>query len=556
MKKFLFSVAGLAALLLFSCSKDNGSATLIADFTMTPNPASAGQEVTFTPSVTGGEAPYSYSWSAVARGAQDPLFTSADERCAYTFEANGTYSVTFIVTDAAGTSVQRQKNLVVNPAEVEQTGDLTLKWVAPMGGYVTGSAPAVYEEGDIVYAVCGTPDNNLYAVNAADGSVIWSKAVISSTSDSVKGIPSVDEDGNVYVLGGDNNGTGVFVSYTPDGDLRWSFNEWWAANDAVPVPNAQGVIPALDGENAYIGNTGTSGTIIAVSQADGSRVNFCKNAEGSGPAGGARNGIVISNTGVLCWFGGVYSLFGLSQTEMDKSGEGVAPMWWKQSDWGDATSNTTGGLAMATISGKSCVCGTFPQNGSTILFAVECSTGDEVLKYTIPDSGSQDGGGISVTEDGYLVVGLNYTLGQDNGGILVYDPVNQKEVARYRIQEKVAGTPAVDKAGNIHFATEEGSYYIVKLEGDSFELLVNKDIAELITSDPRYSSDFSRVTIAKMWSSPVIADDGTVYISFTDDAVRTIAGVIALAYEGTDAPADSEWPMLGQNARHTSVQPE
>ena len=57
MKKFLFSVAGLAALLLFSCSKDNGSATLIADFTMTPNPASAGQEVTFTPSVTGGEAP-------------------------------------------------------------------------------------------------------------------------------------------------------------------------------------------------------------------------------------------------------------------------------------------------------------------------------------------------------------------------------------------------------------------------------------------------------------------------------------------------------------------
>ena len=179
-----------------------------------------------------------------------------------------------------------------------------------------------------------------------------------------------------------------------------------------------------------------------------------------------------------------------------------------------------------------------------------------MLKYTIPDSGSQDGGGVSVTEDGYLVVGLNYTLGQDNGGILVYDPVNQKEVARYRIQEKVAGTPAVDKTGNIHFATEEGSYYIVKLEGDSFELLVNKDIAELITSDPRYSSDFSRVTIAKMWSSPVIADDGTVYISFTDDAVRTIAGVIALAYEGTDGPADSEWPMLGQNARHTSVQPE
>ena len=79
MKKSLILVAGLAALLLSGCSKDNGSATLIADFTMTPNPASAGQEVTFTPSITGGEAPYTYSWSAVARGSQEPLFTSSDD---------------------------------------------------------------------------------------------------------------------------------------------------------------------------------------------------------------------------------------------------------------------------------------------------------------------------------------------------------------------------------------------------------------------------------------------------------------------------------------------
>ena len=185
MKKSLILVAGLAALLLSGCSKDNGSATLIADFTMTPNPASAGQEVTFTPSITGGEAPYTYSWSAVARGSQEPLFTSSDETCSHTFESNGTYSVTFTVTDAAGASVQRQKNLVVNPAAVAQTGELTLKWVVSMGGYVSGSAPAVYEGGNIVYAVCGKPDNNLYAINADDGTVKWKKQLVSDTESSV-----------------------------------------------------------------------------------------------------------------------------------------------------------------------------------------------------------------------------------------------------------------------------------------------------------------------------------------------------------------------------------
>lgn len=555
MKKSLILVAGLAALLLSGCSKDNGSATLIADFTMTPNPASAGQEVTFTPSITGGEAPYTYSWSAVARGSQEPLFTSSDETCSHTFESNGTYSVTFTVTDAAGASVQRQKNLVVNPAAVAQTGELTLKWVVPMGGYVSGSAPAVYEGGNIVYAVCGKPDNNLYAINADDGTVKWKKQLVSDTESSVKGIPSIDTDGNVYILGGDQNSTAVFVSYSPDGNQRWSFDEWWAANNVTPAPSVQSVIPAINGDFVYIGNTGTSGTIFSVDRATGDKVNQCKNADGGGPAGGARNGVAISNDGVLSWFGGIYQLFGLSQEAMDEEGDGVVPLWSKMSEWGNASMNAVGGIAVATVGGKSCVCGLYPQNGGTVLYAAECKTGNEVVRYTIPDTGEQDGGGVSVTEDGYLVAGLNYTLGQDNGGILVYDPQNNKEVARYKVQEKVAGTPAIDAAGNIHFATEEGSYYIVKLDGEDFELLVKRDIAGLITSDQRYSSDFSKLTVAKMWSSPVIADDGTVYISFTDDAVRTIAGTVAIGYEGTEGPSGSEWPMLGQNAQHTSVQP-
>ena len=142
-----------------------------------------------------------------------------------------------------------------------------------------------------------------------------------------------------------------------------------------------------------------------------------------------------------------------------------------------------------------------------------------------------------------------------NGGIALIDPAKGSVVARYSVQEKVSGAAAIDNNGNIHFGTEAGFYYIVKRTGTSFELLVKRNLADIIKSDPRYASQYSDLYTAKIWSSVVIGDDGRMYICYTDDDSRAFGGVAVLSYEGCKGPdTSSPWPMMGRNRRHTNNQ--
>ena len=61
---------------------------------------------------------------------------------------------------------------------------------------------------------------------------------------------------------------------------------------------------------------------------------------------------------------------------------------------------------------------------------------------------------------------------------------------------------------------------------------------------------------AKVYSSPVIADDGTIYINIANDEkqYRTNSLLFSLTYEGTKAPGTSSWPQLGKNRKHVNIQ--
>ena len=64
---------------------------------------------------------------------------------------------------------------------------------------------------------------------------------------------------------------------------------------------------------------------------------------------------------------------------------------------------------------------------------------------------------------------------------------------------------------------------------------------------------------AKIWSSPIIGDDGKIYICFSEGYEHTYGGVICLRFDddnekgitGCHGPANSPWPMVGANRRHT-----
>lgn len=553
MKKTIFFLFATVALVC-GCggNKDNGDTgdgtPLSVNFTFTPAAVFAGDEVSFDAEVKGGRAPYTYKWTM---GSVEIDMNRASVK--YTFHETGSPVVKLDVTDGSGTTVQKKKVVVVDPPKVEETGSLTINWVGKMNGYNAKSAAAIADDGS-VYTTCR--NNKLYKWSSS-GAAVWEKQIFTPTGNAVNyGTPSVDTDGTIFIGAGTADGQGTFKAYTPAGEVKWNYTGWYASS-GTPAPNILGPIAAIDGDNVYMGCTGTNGIILSADKATGARKGF------TAPAGGVRSGIAISKGGIVHWYGGKYGAFGIPKSTLDGGGNDPLPgnSYWRQFGSGDkqATGNYEGQIACLNVGGVPCVGGVVTDAIGTKVYAVKASDGTVVCETYIDDTASQDQGGVVVDANGNLIASLNYSLGKDNGGIVIVNPSTQQEVARYRTQEKVSGSPAVDAAGNIHFGTESGFYYVVKPNGDSCQLLVKRDMATLVRGDARYSGIYSEMTTAKIWCSPVIGDDGKIYICFTDAATRDNAaaaygGVVCLSYAGCTGPAASDWPMIGHDRRHTGKQ--
>ncbi len=373
------------------------------------------------------------------------------------------------------------------------------------------------------------------------------------------GTPSIDSDGTVFIGGGDKNGAGHFIAYNADGSEKWSFSEWYSS-DGNPAPAYQASIGGIGEKNVYFGCVGNSGIAVSADKATGKRNGFAQ------PAGGCRTGLLLTKDGYVSWYGGQWGLYAVSQSVIDNGGANkVSTAWglWNKKEQQDfVKSMPMGGIAALTIGGKPCIAGVLTDQIGTRVYAVEADGGKVVANHYVEDNkGSQDQGGVVVTPEGYLVAALAFTTGQDDGGIVVIDPKTADAdgkcnvVGRFKVQEKVAGSPAVDAAGNIHFGTESGQYYVVD---KNCALVLKADLADaVVAKEPKA---FDGLRIAKIWSSVTIGDDGIVYISFTNNDDRTVSGVIAFRpYDKEEkkfctGPASSEWPMFGHDRRHTNRQ--
>lgn len=98
---------------------------------------------------------------------------------------------------------------------------------------ITGLSISV--DGGTIYA--GSKDHNVYAINAADGSVTWQYLA----DHEIVGTPAVDQDGNIYAGSKDDH----LYCLNPDGTLKWKFK---LLSDAVGSP----VIGALGPLNVVI----------------------------------------------------------------------------------------------------------------------------------------------------------------------------------------------------------------------------------------------------------------------------------------------------------------
>lgn len=551
-KVFLMLAAALG--LICSCDKNNegGETTpLNANFTITPEKVFVGDAVSFEADVTGGKAPYTYKWT-VGGTVQE----KTTKTLVYTFAKNGSSVVILDVTDAKGNTAQKKKAVIVDAAKIAETGELTVNWVGKMMGYNTKSAAAVANDGS-VYSTC--QNNKLYKWSA-NGESVWVKDIFvrkANQKSFTSGTPSIDTDGTIYIGAGSHtsdgnvSSDGTLKAFNPsDGSVKWTFTEWWRSDGTTPAPTCQGPIVAIDASTVYFGCTGQNGIVFSADKATGARKGFLA------PAGGARSGILLSKSGLVHWYGGKYGVFGIEKSILDAGGVDKLTEKWRTFGSGDegAVNNYEGQIACTKVGGEDCVAGIVTDALGTKVYAVKASDGEKVCAVYIEDTNAQDQGGVVIDKDGNIVASLNNTVGQDNGGIAIVNPSTQEIVARFRTQEKVSGSPAIDKAGNIHFGTESGYYYIVKLSGSKCELLVKRNLAELVVADSRYASSFGAMSTAKIWCSPVIGDDGKMYICFTDNDSREFGGVACLSYEGCTGPGETEWPMIGHDRRHTCKQ--
>ncbi|MCR5408000.1 MAG: PQQ-binding-like beta-propeller repeat protein [Bacteroidales bacterium] len=560
MKKVLFALMALSLAVVACKEKEDPAAQLVVDFTISANPVYAGEEVVFTAKVSGGVAPYTYEW-AVGEAVK---FTG--ETAKWTPEENNTYKVTLKATDSKKTSVERTKNLVVEPAPVIAKGEVTLIWNAQLEGYTSITSPSVADDGSIYTT---TRDKNKFYKISKDGAIVWEKAFLNNpqSGSQVYGTPAIDTDGTIYMCGGTKNGDATVVAYNPDGTEKWRFSndKFWNKGNTPSAAINGGTSVGIGPKNIYIGNVGSAGTIIAIDKATGERVNYMMGADGSGPAGGCRGGVIVNkDASYIGWCGGAYGIFGASTTALDAAGEGT-PWAWRScysaaSGWPLGNNQAT--IAAMKVGDKDLLIGMVAvKNGDGAfdyekIYGVDFATGEEVVSAKIDACAQQDQGGISVTEDNLIIATLKYTLGQADGGIALVDPVKNEMVAHYGIAENVTSAPAIDQAGNIHFGTEVGNYYVVKYNGNGdFETLVKTDIAQLVKNDTRYAEAYKETEVAKIWSGIVICDDGTILVQYTDNENRALGGLAAINVDYTTGPSTvSQWPMMGGGRKHTNRQ--
>lgn len=548
----LIMAAG-ALLAISACQKQQIEvSSLTASFDISANPCYAGDEIHFTSTTTGGKKPYVCEWKV-----DDNVLEKKEEEVKYVFTTNGTYTVTLSVTDDLGNKASKKKLVVVDPAPIAKTGGIEVLWAGYMEGYNAITSPAVDNDGNVW---CATRSNKLYKFDK-NGNKVFEKELFKAVNKGqTYGNASIDSDGTVFIGCGSANKDAHFYAYNADGSVKWSFSEWFRADGTTPEPSYQASVGGIGDKNVYFGCVGQSGIAVSADKATGKRNGFAQ------PAGGCRTGLLLTKDGFVSWYGGQYGLWGIAQTTLDNGGDSkVSPAWGHWSDKNDQTfakSAPMGGIAALTINGKPCIAGACTDQKGTRIYAVEADGGKIVANHYVSDNAAtQDQGGVVITEDGCIVAALAFTTGQDDGGIVVIDPKTAdaegtcKVVGRFKVQEKVAGSPAVDAAGNIHFGTESGQYYVVD---KNCNLILKADLAEAVMA--KAADKFTGLRVAKIWSSVTIGDEGTVYMSFTDSDTRAFSGVVAFRpYDKNDAkfckgPAASEWPMFAHDRRHTNRQ--
>jgi hypothetical protein len=387
---------------------------------------------------------------------------------------------------------------------------------------------------------------------------MWTATDGASPAGNTPTSPSIDAyNGVIYAGSGETSGSiGRVYAINPDGTKKWviaggdpNTGFWNVGNPALPRINY--LMCPMDENYVYMGNGGSSGSVLAVNKTTGARLGWVTNAAGTGgPAGGVSGGLIITKSGKIIWAGQLNGFFAASVAGLSAGGN-ITWDWQVYSVAPNKASQYPNGSPAIGSNGMIYVGATFAADDNRIIaFNDEGVTSWETQLGSI---GYLDQGGIVITADGTVIAALKRAEGESNGGVVALNPADGSIKWRYGIPESAGSTPAIDNAGNIHFGTESGNYYVIKSDGSADPLIVKRDLAALIAESG--NADWTAEN-GKIWSSPTIGDDGVIYIGITNTTDNTKSALVALTDPGiTGISTSSPWPMRGQNRKHTNTQP-
>lgn len=352
--------------------------------------------------------------------------------------------------------------------------------------------------------------------------------------------PIIDDNGVIYYVESRAASQSQVVAVTDEGE---SASLKWASNAiGTELPNSPSIAP--DG-NILINAWSKDKTINKLSAADGSII-------WSGNTGADQS----NSTAAVDSQGNVYHSTRLTG--------GVGGMYSWDSD-GDLRWSIRGNSSMYAAPAISADESTvyFLNTGSGQIRAIHAADGSDKWASAVGPGGSQHGSSLSIDADGTIYytteryVAAITDQGQEGsvkwqfeanaaqsgvvvgpegdlyvgttGGLVALNPEDGSIKWTYINAPVLESVPAVDANGYVYVGSEDGRLVIVNSEG---ELEIAIQLADQAVN------------------SPTIANDGTVYVEALDENNLKLYKIAILNGVG---PADSPWPMKGQNQKSTGV---
>lgn len=415
--------------------------------------------------------------------------TSTGMETTYSFEESGSYTVVLTASDIEGTSIEVSKDITVS----EKPFQATIAWSFSNGTKVNkindASAPAIDDAGIIYYSE-GSAGGNTKLVAVMGNETEAQKKWESSLGFDMRNAPAIGPNGNIYV----GLWTGKESLVKIDGETGENL---WGASTNGGLSNSTAAIDS-DG-NVYIGSYRAGAYAF---DSDGELL-WNHDPEGvryySSPVLSADEStlyISMVNGGEL-----------RAISTADGSLKWNEPVAISDSGMGTSLSLDSDGTVYVTTGTQAVA---ITDNGDT-----------GSIKWT-SDLEGPNASGVVIGPEGDLYVGTE-------SGLVSLNPADGAMQWIYKTDHAIKeSVPAVDSNGNIYVGSIEGEFHIVSPDGEALKII---DLGDNIVN------------------SPTIADNGSVYVEAKDGDQILLYKIIV---ENSTGPADSPWPMKGQNRKHTS----